>query len=420
MNVLSGASIVLKNVIVKKRKVRFALADLFRSHDFSTSDIKRLKLLLNGTLRHYYLLDTLAKSTLSEYQENDLEVCLFLLVLYELHYSLRTTNVNKVTEEALSSNEELHLGFKEDDLVKKIKEASLPFRFTKETVADPYKYLPLVYSVPPFIFSRFIKQYGNKDTLRILRNMSAHRPTYVRRNESKCDEESVLSSGLFTKSLFAENLYVYSGHQAFNSTDFSKKGMMYPCDLSYALFLEKLEKLDKERILLLLGYETELVTGLETLKGRKDLMTYYPDEIIYRKASYRKEKMGTKDVQSRLYSLSEEEELKKEEFSLVVLNPLSSHLGNLAEDSSSLAFLHEDDFSSFKEEQQRLLSDYAQVVKEGGTLAYMVPTLDKEEGTKLIHSFLNAHPLYELSEEREIFPDEYDSNGIYYALIKRL
>ena len=50
----------------------------------------------------------------------------------------------------------------------------------------------------------------------------------------------------------------------------------------------------------------------------------------------------------------------------------------------------------------------------------MVPTLDKEEGTKLIHSFLNAHPLYELSEERETFPDEYDSNGIYYALIKRL
>ena len=53
-------------------------------------------------------------------------------------------------------------------------------------------------------------------------------------------------------------------------------------------------------------------------------------------------------------------------------------------------------------------------------LIYHVPTITKEETTNIIKDFLSKNDDFILEYERQIFPYEYGSDGLYFAVLKKI
>ena len=55
----------------------------------------------------------------------------------------------------------------------------------------------------------------------------------------------------------------------------------------------------------------------------------------------------------------------------------------------------------------------------GGRLVYSTCSLEDEEGTILVNSWLRSHPEFVLDREVSLFPPESGTDGIYAARLKR-
>lgn len=67
--------------------------------------------------------------------------------------------------------------------------------------------------------------------------------------------------------------------------------------------------------------------------------------------------------------------------------------------------------------QHAILSNAALCVKPGGRLAYSTCSIDKEENSELIRTFLASHTEFELAAEESIHPATHQTDGAYAALL---
>ncbi|MFC4995384.1 16S rRNA (cytosine(967)-C(5))-methyltransferase RsmB [Rubritalea tangerina] len=69
--------------------------------------------------------------------------------------------------------------------------------------------------------------------------------------------------------------------------------------------------------------------------------------------------------------------------------------------------------------QQAILKHALACLKPGGRLIYSTCSIEAEENTKLIHTFLEDHPELTLAEEQQIHPATHHTDGAYAALLTR-
>ena len=65
--------------------------------------------------------------------------------------------------------------------------------------------------------------------------------------------------------------------------------------------------------------------------------------------------------------------------------------------------------------QLDLLNRAASVVKPGGVIAYSTCSVEPEENSELIESFLKARPEFRLDKERQLTPFQDKVDGAYVA-----
>lgn len=70
--------------------------------------------------------------------------------------------------------------------------------------------------------------------------------------------------------------------------------------------------------------------------------------------------------------------------------------------------------------QYNILINSARYIKIGGTLLYSTCSLNPMENENVVNRFINDNKGFELKEMRTIFPQEFDCDGFFYAVIGRV
>lgn len=411
---------VLKQVMDRKRELNFAVADLLGQVNLAEKDIKRLKLLIRGALRHFSTLSFAAMSRLPSYEKDDDEIYLAILALYELRYSVRTLKKEEVREQTEEAVRILHLRLSEKEIDSFLSSPDFRTDLPVEAVEDPWLFCSLNESVPYFLLEKGKEQYGEKELASLIRTLNQKRPAYVMLNPMKGNREELLSSREFVPSPFSKDVYTYIGRTSLISNRFSKEGKAFGTDLSYALFYQDLDLSGVQDLLCVYGTDSDwTMSALAYFRNLKKADVFYANEMDYRRAKYRAKRLSYSFFRAGLFSLKAEDGMKKGRYDFVIASPDSSSLGSLSDDPTPLARLKESDFVPLEEEEGKLLSSLSLAVKDGGYLLYQVKTVNKEEGHGIAEKFLSAHPEFEMKKETGILPDEYGSFGVYYALFRK-
>ena len=69
--------------------------------------------------------------------------------------------------------------------------------------------------------------------------------------------------------------------------------------------------------------------------------------------------------------------------------------------------------------EKEYLEEASKYVSSGGELVYSVQSILLDEGKRLIEDFLKKHSEYSLEKERQIYPYEFNSDGLYYAIMRK-
>lgn len=74
---------------------------------------------------------------------------------------------------------------------------------------------------------------------------------------------------------------------------------------------------------------------------------------------------------------------------------------------------------SFIQGQLSALKECNPFLEDDGELIYLIPTIAKKEGHKVIETFLLDHPHYTLLEEKQYMPFEEMDSCLYFAHLKK-
>jgi 16S rRNA (cytosine967-C5)-methyltransferase len=100
---------------------------------------------------------------------------------------------------------------------------------------------------------------------------------------------------------------------------------------------------------------------------------------------------------------------------LLLLDVPCSGLGVLKRNPDAKWKLSEAFLNEVKLKQQKILQEYAQMLKPGGKLIYATCSLLNAENEKQVEHFLNTHPQFKFINDKRIWPSEHNSDGFYMA-----
>ena len=106
-------------------------------------------------------------------------------------------------------------------------------------------------------------------------------------------------------------------------------------------------------------------------------------------------------------------------YDLVFVTPPSSYLGQVRRRPDILVNITESDIRAMVKREKEYLEEASKYVSSGGELVYSVQSILLDEGKRLIEDFLKKHSEYSLEKERQIYPYEFNSDGLYYAIMRK-
>ena len=106
-------------------------------------------------------------------------------------------------------------------------------------------------------------------------------------------------------------------------------------------------------------------------------------------------------------------------YDVVFVTPKSSFLGQLSKRPSIALTITSNELKKITKKEMACLEEGAKYLLPSGVLVYACESILKEEGPKIVSSFLKRHKDYVLAKEKTIFPYEYNSYGMYYAILEK-
>ncbi len=106
-------------------------------------------------------------------------------------------------------------------------------------------------------------------------------------------------------------------------------------------------------------------------------------------------------------------------FDAVLLDVPCSGFGLLPEKPDVRLKKDESAICALTKTQDAILCACSRYVRPGGVLVYATCTISKRENGDRVRAFLNAHPDYALSEERQLLPTRDGTDGFYFAKLLR-
>ncbi len=289
---------------------------------------------------------------------------------------------------------------------------------------EPLQYLSVKYSMPEWIVSLWLEEYGKEDTLTILEALSAIHPVSIRfrtdLSETECRTyiQAWEKQGAVVKeSGILPYVYTLEGVEGISSLAGFREGAFTVQDISSALSVEATQL-----------KETHICMDICAAPGGKSLLAAEKaKEVLARDVSEGKialiqengERMQLLDkISTEVWDATISDTSKYEFADVVLMDVPCSGLGVMGKKRDIKYHVTPQSLESLMELQKQIVESSWQYVKKGGILLYSTCTINRKENQDRVKWICESFP-FTLEEERQILPGFLEADGFYYARLRR-
>lgn len=405
----------LYNIYVKRAFSNIEIDHTIRENNINELDAKLLTNIVYGTLSHDKLLTWEMKKLCNKTPMDEARI-IILMSLYQMKFLDRIPDfaiINEAVAIAKKEGKEA-MGKFVNAILRESQRQNLVF--DKECCKDEYEYLSIYYNMPIWVIKMWESHYGKAKTLQILEHSIKEAPLSLRVNIHKANKEELLKNPDFIEGKLAKNALTYVGSTPISSLNESKLGLVSVQDESSQYVVEVLEPKENLKILDMCaapGSKTQYICELMNNTGkvlaidihqhRVDIMKKYLQSLNLTNATC---------VCFDSTKLSNKEKLI-ESFDKVLLDAPCLGLGVIRRKPDILLDLQSTNLDSILLLQEKLLEQAYLMLKEGGELVYSTCSINKKENDSQVMAFLGKHKDMKRVFEKQLFPDEFNSDGFY-------
>lgn len=290
---------------------------------------------------------------------------------------------------------------------------------------EPLLYLSVKYSMPEWIVSMWLEDYGKEKAIVILEGITGIHPVSVRFDTRLTKEEHMPyikaweKQGILVKeSAVLPYIYTLEGVDGVGSLEGFAEGIFTIQDVSSAMSVEA-AKLKEGDICMDIcaapGGKTMLAANKAKMVLARDVSQFKVDKIIENC-----ERMKLEDkVDAEVWDATVYDEEKEEYADVVLMDVPCSGLGVMGKKRDIKYRVSPESLENLGQLQKQIVENSWRYVKKGGILLYSTCTINRVENQDMTAWICENFP-FVLEEEKQILPGFTEADGFYYARLRRV
>lgn len=279
-------------------------------------------------------------------------------------------------------------------------------------------------SHPDWLYQRWRERYGDTDTRRIMEWNNQPPPTFARVNVIKTDASQLNEAWKSEGTQFRpckydwvpdNTVFELLEHPPLASLKSFQDGWFYIQDPSTLLSVHELDPQPGETILDMCaapGGKTTYIAALMNNRGRIVATDLSPGRLELVRQNITR--LGVTCVTIEPWSAAISQSAPAF-FDRILLDVPCSNTGVMRRRVELRWRIRAEELARLAREQRDLLEHASRLIKPGGTIIYSTCSLEPEENTEMIQSFLASHPNFNADGERTLIPFRDAVDGAYTA-----
>ncbi len=287
--------------------------------------------------------------------------------------------------------------------------------------SDTVKWLSVIYSMPEWIITEWLKNYDREMVEKMLQAFLAERPTTIRCNLSQISREELAEElkkeGVKVRLCdTVDSALFISGYDYLGALESFRTGHFQVQDISSMEVAEWADPKEDEYIIDVCAapggkslHLADKLAGKGHVEAR-DLTPYKVDLIRDNIA-----RMGIDNIEAVCQDATVYDEASEKKADILIADLPCSGLGVLGKKTDLKYKMNPDTQEELVHLQRKILSVVHRYVKSGGKLLYSTCTIHRAENQENAAWFAEQYPEFELVRERQFLPGVDDSDGFYIA-----
>ena len=287
--------------------------------------------------------------------------------------------------------------------------------------SDTVKWLSVIYSMPEWIITEWLKNYDREMVEKMLQAFLAERPTTIRCNLSQISREKLAEElkkeGVKVRLCdTVDSALFISGYDYLGALESFRTGHFQVQDISSMEVAEWADPKEDEYIIDVCAapggkslHLADKLAGKGHVEAR-DLTPYKVDLIRDNIA-----RMGIDNIEAVCQDATVYDEASEKKADILIADLPCSGLGVLGKKTDLKYKMNPDTQEELVHLQRKILSVVHHYVKSGGKLLYSTCTIHRAENQENAAWFAEQYPEFELVRERQFLPGVDDSDGFYIA-----
>ena len=432
----------LSEIISSGTYSKSSISGLIEKNQLSAQDRALMTEIVYGTLRHFHLLEFYSEPYFKGKVKGWFKLLIYL-TLYQILYLGQVPQhgaINEAVNIAKKRGGQFTGGVANKILRELCRNPLRPL----EEIQDPSQRLATQYSHPLWLVKLWQSQYGEEETVAILKANNERGPLSLRTNTQKMGREQLmeqlLKEGIEVKAshLNPEALIVVKGNPI--RTQAFLEGAFYIQDEASMLVAHALAPEADSRVLDVCSAPGGKATHIGALlngTGKVVAHDLYPQKIklIEENAT----RLGLSNIEaSVLDATALGGNYPPESFDYLMVDAPCSALGTLRRHPEAKFLKKPQDLDQVLQVSEKILAEASKLLKPGGRLVFSTCTMNRKENEKQVERFLKGHPQFELdptlskrmpkplqdeakSGMIQLFPSQHKTDGFFIAaLVKKV
>lgn len=405
----------LCHIYIDKAYSNIDIDHILRENEIIDADRKLLTNVVYGTLQHEKRLNWELEELTEKMPKFNVKILIWMS-LYQLRY-LTKVPAFAVINEAVEIAKEVEGEFTGKFVNAILREATrTPREPSREDFKTDEDFWSISYNMPLWVIKMWIRFYGKEKTLETLKVSNQKAPLSCRVNTSLTTLEEVISDENFSKGTLAQNALIYHGNRPITETEWFQSRKISIQDESSQFVGEIVNPKETDHVLDMCaapGSKTACLAQIMKNEGKILALDIHEHRVQLMKTYLSQLQItNTTCICYDSTKLSEKTKLLSS-FDKILLDAPCSGLGVVRRKPDILLDLSLTQLDSMVALQAKLLDEAYKMLKPNGALVYSTCTIHKRENEAQIIEFLSKHKDMRRVFEKQIFPQDYDSDGFY-------